>query len=99
MSAITCMEMIDGAATAPPQERIFTQRLLSTEVILPVTKEIAVKAGELRAERRKTKALPKRLVADVIIAATAMVHNIPLLTANAKDFKKFRGLHVQKFKP
>jgi len=32
--------------------------------------------------------------ADAVIAATAMVHNLTLLSHNAKDFKKIRGLRI-----
>lgn len=99
MSTITAMELYDGSLTADEEEQEFIKDLLETETILPFTKEIALMAGELRAERRKYGKTSRRQVADVIIAATAIAHNIPLLTANEKDFKKYKGLKLVTFKP
>ncbi len=31
---------------------------------------------------------------DCIIAATALVHKIPLVTLNVKDFKKIEGIKI-----
>ena len=38
-------------------------------------------------------------MADALIAATAISHSLPLLTANAKHFSAVAGLRVQVFKP
>src|SRR5215203_2135266 len=43
--------------------------------------------GELKAVVAERGGKPRRRLADLAIAATARVHNAPLLTKNAKDFK------------
>lgn len=53
--------------------------------ILPITNEIARRAGELRGTlqaRGQTRAQ-----ADMLIAATAQVHALTLVTRNSKDFE------------
>ena len=36
----------------------------------------------------------KKNFQDTVIAATALTHNIPLLTNNPKDFRRFKGLKI-----
>lgn len=62
--------------------------------ILPVTRLIAERWGVLDAERQ----LAGRLlnIADGLIAATALEHNLTLVTRNTKDFENLR---VQVFNP
>jgi predicted nucleic acid-binding protein len=38
-------------------------------------------------------------LADALIAATALTHQIPVLTGNGKHFMAIKGLHVEIFKP
>jgi predicted nucleic acid-binding protein len=47
--------------------------------ILPVTEAVALRLGELSAQRT-------RPVADALIAATALVHNLAVVTRNVADF-------------
>lgn len=47
--------------------------------ILPVSEAIALRWGELSAQR-------SRPVADALIAATALVHNLAVVTRNVADF-------------
>lgn len=54
--------------------------------IIDITSPIAMKAGEIR---RKAKLFGRRVPKepDALIAATAIVHRIPLVSNNDKDFK------------
>lgn len=65
-----------------------TDGLMSLLTLIPVDSKIARKAAEL-GRTRKTK-LP-----DLLIAATALVYQIPLITKNVKDFRGIPGLKVQ----
>ncbi len=38
-------------------------------------------------------------IADSLIAATAVVHHLPLLTANDKHYRMIKELQIQKFRP
>jgi len=61
--------------------------LLSNAIALPITQEVIDKAIELRRQR-------KRSLADSIIAATALLHTVPVLTNNVADFADIDGLQV-----
>ena len=55
--------------------------------ILPLTDIIARQAVSLRQQRRMG-------LGDAIIAATAMVHNLTLVTHNTEDFRWITGLEL-----
>jgi len=55
--------------------------------ILELTEEIANKTIDLRK-------VYKIKIPDAIIAATALVHKLSLITHNIKDFEKIQGLKV-----
>jgi predicted nucleic acid-binding protein len=56
--------------------------------ILPLNTPVTKKAIELRRNQRKLK------LGDAIIGATAVVHNLILITNNVKDFNNIQGLEV-----
>ena len=55
--------------------------------ILPLTDAIARQAVILRQQRRMS-------LGDAIIAATAMTHNLTLVTHNTEDFRWINGLEL-----
>lgn len=87
LSVITIEEIFYGLTAKPiskTAQRI--ERFLDEQVvILPVTSEIAKRAGELRGLLR-TKGSP-RSQADMLIAATAQRHQLTVITRNFKDFE------------
>lgn len=101
ISAIVLGEILYGVAKldeGPRQERLREfysgLRLSFGDRILPVTTAIAERWGHLRAECwRARRTLP---VADGLIAATALVHDLTLWTRNARDFA---GTGVRLFDP
>ncbi len=54
---------------------------------LPLDDRIAARAIQLRRQKKMS-------LADSIIAATALVHRLPLITRNATDFTHIAGLEV-----
>lgn len=87
ISVITLEEIIYGLS-AKPNARIqgWFQEFLKTYCqVLPITSAIAQCAGELRGKLR-TQGMT-RTQADMLIAATAHVHHLTLVTRNTRDFE------------
>lgn len=87
LSVITIEEIYYGL-TAKPNARIqnWFENFLTTHCqILPITSEIAKSAGELRGFLRTQG--KSRSQADLLIAATAKIHSMTLITRNIKDFE------------
>ncbi|NJL36583.1 MAG: type II toxin-antitoxin system VapC family toxin [Leptolyngbyaceae cyanobacterium RM2_2_4] len=84
---VTLEEIIYGLASKP-NARIqawFEGFLTNYCRIIPITVEIAKCSGELRGHLRiqgKT-----RSQADILIAATARIHQLTLVTRNTRDFE------------
>lgn len=89
ISTVTRLEVKAGAHA---HEQAITQRTLSRFVNLDVDAAVADKAGEVIARGRQ--ANKPVLVPDAIIAATALVHNITLVTFNAADFEDVANLSL-----
>ncbi len=86
ISAVT-LEEIHFGLSARPNPRVlalFTAFVAEHCHALPVTAEIARVAGEMRGRLRSRGA--QRSQADMLIAATALVHQLSLATRNVRDF-------------
>lgn len=87
ISVITLEEIVYGLS-AKPNARIqkWFQAFLNTYCqVLPITPAVAQCAGELRGKLRIQGAT--RSQADMLIAATAQVHQLTLVTRNTRDFE------------
>ncbi len=86
VSAVTIEEMVFGLTHRPkPKFEAFLEEFLATQCqVLPISETIARRAGELRgllAKRGASRSQP-----DMLIAATAQVHALTLVTRNTADF-------------
>ena len=79
VSAISQIEVL-GYHKLIPADQDYFKAFFQQCQILPMTPEIVNAAIELRQEKAMS-------LGDSIIAANAIVHRLPLLTANTKDFK------------
>ena len=87
LCAVTVEEIVYGLAWKPnPRIRAWFEGFIETYCeVLPVTAEIARRAGEMRGElqaRGQT-----RSQSDMLIAATAQLHALTLVTRNSDDFE------------
>ncbi|MEX1006436.1 MAG: type II toxin-antitoxin system VapC family toxin [Acidimicrobiia bacterium] len=82
-SVVTRAELLAGGAGHEPAVR----RLLAGMDELVVDRRVAERAGVLR---RSGLRMP-----DALIAATALVHQLTLLSRNTADFRKAPGLRVR----
>jgi toxin FitB len=91
ISAASLAELHFGVlvASSEDEQARRSQRLGVVEATfdpLPVDAEVAREWGRLAAAVVSRGGKPRRRAVDLVIAATANVHNVPLLTQNAKDF-------------
>jgi tRNA(fMet)-specific endonuclease VapC len=78
---------------APPQRLQSLLDFLNDVTVLDVTEQVGRKFGEVRAALFDAgKPAPEM---DLLIAATALVHNLTLVTHNVRDFANVPGLTVQ----
>jgi predicted nucleic acid-binding protein len=95
-SAVVVGELYAGAYRSPNRERHLDnieRRLLPALSILPYDARVARAYGQLRAA---LEAAGRRLAdADLQIAATALVHELELVTGNVRHFSRVPGLKLQ----
>ena len=85
ISAITVDEIIFGLQWRPHAAKMaWFGRFMQIATVLPVTESIARRAGELRAQLALVGQVREQ--ADMLIAATAQVHALTLVTRNVRDF-------------
>lgn len=88
-SEVTRLEILVGMR---PREEQATERLLAELVWHPLDADVARRGGELgRRWRRSHSGIDG---ADLAIAATALLHDLQLLTRNVKHFPMFAGLEA-----
>ncbi len=86
LSAISADEIAFGVQRRPTASLLaWFDEFMQTHEVLPITGEIGRRAGELRAQlQAKGQA---RSQADMLIAATAQVHQLCIVTRNVRDFE------------
>lgn len=102
ISVVTLAELHFGVhvAKSASARKLRIRRLTEVESrfdALPVDESIARAYGSLAHTLVSKKRSPRTRVMDVIIAATAQVHDVSLYTRNADDFEAFRDaidIHV-----
>ena len=71
------------------QEENELREIISLCKIISVTDEIAIRAASIARTRKSLRPI------DLLIAATALELDVPLVTKNVKDFRKIPGLKIQ----
>jgi predicted nucleic acid-binding protein len=87
VSAMTVEEIVFGLERKPhAAKQVWFDRFLSFSTVLPVTDRIARRAGEMRALLAAQGQVREQT--DMLIAATAQVHALTLVTRNVRDFDR-----------
>jgi tRNA(fMet)-specific endonuclease VapC len=92
---ITVGELFTRAlrANAPPKRRQSLLDFLGDVQVLDVTEAVARKFGEVRATLLDAgRPVPQM---DLLIASTALVHNLTVVTHNTQDFADVPGLSLE----
>ncbi len=76
---------------SPSQQRF--DRFCATINILPINDEVIVKAAEIYGDLHRRGELIGD--ADILIAATALVNGLAIITNNEKHFERITGLGVE----
>ena len=86
VASVTCIETL-GYHRLSEAERDGLQAAIARMKVLALSDGVMERAISLRQQRRMG-------LADAIIAATALVHDLPLVTRNVDDFKHVAGLKL-----
>ncbi len=86
ISAITEIELLCWKSASEKDLEIL-QSFIDEAAVIELEQPIKYKTAEIR--KKHNIKLP-----DAIIAATALVHELTIITRNAKDFEKIEGLKV-----
>jgi predicted nucleic acid-binding protein len=86
VASVSCIETL-GFHRLSETERHGLEAAIARMKVLALEDTVVGRAISLRQER-------KMGLADAIIAATALVHRLPLVTRNVDDFKHVAGLKI-----
>lgn len=89
ISSITQMELLVGCRNKTEQRQL--ERFLRPFPVLALNEAIAARAVVLLRQYRLSHGL---LLPDALIAATALVHDVPLATMNQRDYRFIAGLQL-----
>ena len=94
LSVVSMGELYEGVyrASDPPGSESALRVILSDVDIVPIDDEVCRIFGQQRGRLRANNALISD--SDLWIGATAMRHNLTLLTNNRRDFERMRGLSI-----
>jgi len=90
ISSITEFEFLVGST---PPNREFVEKLLARLPVLPFDSGCVKTATEIYRNLKTHNQLIS--LPDLFIAATAITHNLPLLTLNRKHFERIQNLNIQ----
>ncbi|HET9765257.1 MAG TPA: type II toxin-antitoxin system VapC family toxin [Thermoanaerobaculia bacterium] len=99
-SEITRYELRFGAALHPNGDEVWTKvsrEILPLPAWLPIDDRVALATADLRAALRR-RGLPIEM-SDAVLAATAKVHDLVLVTRNVRHFQNVHGLTIENWFP
>ncbi len=96
MSIISRIEIEEGVLGSmhPEQDRDSFEKFLGISETIYVEQRIASRTARLRVDLRRAGRSVNHRAYDLIIAATAVEHRIPLVTRNIRDYADVPGLDL-----
>jgi tRNA(fMet)-specific endonuclease VapC len=94
ISVITYMEVYQGTLRGPDAVRSqdHLEHVLAVVPILPISPAVARRCARLREELRARNRRVRDRALDLMIAATALAHELQLVTRNMADYADIPGL-------
>lgn len=86
VSAVSYVEVL-GYHQLSANEDVLLRQFFAVSTILPIDQDVLDEAVRLRQQRRIT-------LGDALVAATALVHRLSLITHNVTDFTWIKALKV-----
>ena len=96
ISTITYLELSQGCRSKEELQRVKRGLTVQQTHILPLTPAISARAMALIDAHALADGLQ---LADALIAATALEHNLTLLTGNTRHFAVVETLKIERFEP
>lgn len=96
ISVISYMEVSQGFHQKRHAPRTVFESLIESFALLPVDQAIAERCAQIRAHLalRRRRVRPRSL--DLLIAATAIEHDLTLVTRNVDDYQDVPGLRIHR---
>jgi tRNA(fMet)-specific endonuclease VapC len=91
ISSVTLYELLMGATNEQKNEDVHL--LTDDTIILPFDEDVSIRASEIYHELRRTNKMIE--FRDIFIAATCLIHNLPIKTKNKEHFKRIEGLKME----
>lgn len=96
ISVVTYMELVQGMRNKKELATLRQALHAWKTRILYISEEISIKAMFYVEQHFLSHSVQ---LADALIAATAHVHALPVLTGNDKHYRALKGLEIKKFQP
>ncbi len=96
LSSVSYLEVLQGMRNKVELAAVKKMLQRRAATLLPVTEAITLRAIALMESITLSHGLQ---MGDALIAATALDHGLPVLTANVKHFSAVDGLRVEAFLP
>ncbi|MGD1104098.1 MAG: type II toxin-antitoxin system VapC family toxin [Terriglobia bacterium] len=99
LSIISVAELWEGVhfSKEPARSQAMLTQFLSGVVILGIDEEICRRFGQLRGSLRRAGKLVGDF--DLLVAASALRHDLTLLTNNRRHFERIEGLRIESTLP
>ena len=96
MSIITYMEAYEGLSYSSSSASLLSklESFLNAVPIVPISEETARRCAGIRSTLRRKGRRVRQRALDLLIAATAIEHNLTLVTRNQADYADIPGLSL-----